>query len=54
MITMEIVFNARSLLVRPISTAEEVMGRLRKRSMIPSLRSCAIAAPEKVDPNTTV
>ena len=37
--------RVRSAVVRPTSTADRAIGRLRKRSMIPSRRSVAIPTP---------
>ncbi len=54
MITIEIPLSTRSEFVRPTSTAEADIGSVRKRSISPSFRSCAIADPENVAPNTTV
>ncbi|OUD87137.1 hypothetical protein BC477_04030 [Clavibacter michiganensis subsp. michiganensis] len=44
--TMEKTLMRRSPLVRPTRTADGLIGRVRNRSMIPSLRSFAIAEPE--------
>ncbi len=52
--TIEMVLRARSALVRPTSTADGLIGKVRNRSMMPSLRSCAMPKPEKVAPKSTV
>ena len=52
--TIDSALMNRSPLVRPTSTADGLIGSVRKRSMMPSLRSCAIAEPEMVEPNTMV
>ena len=46
--------RTRSEVVRPASTAERLIGRARKRSMMPLCRSSASPADELMAPKMTV